>query len=212
PEEVFGEAWTPVVTDGSGRDRAPLRRAVELLRAAGWERRDGGLFNAAGEQLTLEFLYAQPTWERVLQPYANRLGLLGIPVSLRMVESAQYQSRLNTFDFEMTTRRYAFAPTPGESIREFWTSQSAAIDGSFNIAGIANPAIDALTETLINAPSRDEMVVAARALDRVLRAGHYSVPQWYNKQHNIAYWDRFGIPEMKPKYFFPVETTWWSKA
>lgn len=212
PASVFGPVWEPVVTDGSGNDRAPLRAAHQLLQEAGWERRDGGLYNAAGEQLTIEFLYFQPSWERILQPFSNRLGLLGIPTTLRFVESAQYQSRLNTFDFEVTTRRYAFSATPGELIREYWTSPTASIEGSFNIAGIADPAIDALTETLIAAPTRAEMVTAAHALDRVLRSGHYWVPQWYNDKHNVAYWDEFGIPDEKPKYEFPVATTWWSKA
>ncbi|MEM8664085.1 MAG: extracellular solute-binding protein [Pseudomonadota bacterium] len=210
PDAAFGEAWLPAVTDGSGRDRAPLRRASELLREAGWQRTDGGLVNDAGERLDIEFLYFQPTSERILQPYSNRLRLLGINATLRLVESAQYQSRLNAFDFDITTRRFALPPTPGDVVREFWTSEAAKREASNNLAGIADPAVDALVETLIASPNRESLKTAAHALDRVLRVGHYWVPQWFNRFNNVAYWDRFGIPD-KPRYELPVHTTWWAK-
>ncbi len=100
---------------------------------------------------------------------------------------------------------------PGESIREFWSSSAAKTEGSYNLAGISDPVVDALIETMINAPTREEMVTAARALDRVLRVGHYWVPQWYKGTHHVAYWDKFGIPDMKPRYDLPVATTWWAK-
>jgi len=211
PPEAFGPAVLPPETDGSGRDRAPLREAARLLREAGWERKDDGLVNADGERLTAEFLYFQPGWDKILQPYKNRLALLGVDVTLRMVESAQYQARTKSFDFDLAIQRLSLSPTPGESVREFWTSPAAHTEGSFNLAGIADPVVDALTETMINAPTREDMLSAARALDRVLRVGHYWVPQWYSGTHKVAYWDKFGIPEEKPRYDLPVVTTWWAK-
>jgi microcin C transport system substrate-binding protein len=211
PDTVFGPAWTPPVTDGTGRDRTPLRRANELLTEAGWQRTDDGLVNGDGERLTVEFLYNQPTFERIIQPYASRLRLLGIEASLRIVDASQYQRRLDTFDFDLTTRRFVISSTPTDIIRQYWTSETADLQGSFNMAGIKDPAIDALTETMLAARTREEMVTAARALDRVLRSGYYWVPQWYKGTHTVAYWDRFGFPETKPRYGFPVTTTWWAK-
>ncbi len=211
PPAVFGPAWLPPSTDGSGRDRTLLRQATELLTAAGWRREGDGLVNDAGERLTIEYLYDDPVSERVAQPFANRLRLLGIPMTLRLVDSSQYQLRTQDFDFDMTSRRYALSPTPSELIREFWTSASADSPGSYNMAGIADPVVDALTETLLAAPTREAMNTAGRALDRVLRVGHYWIPQWYKASHNVAYWDRFGIPEQKPRFDLPVETTWWAK-
>jgi len=211
PEAVFGPAWTPPVTDGSGQDREPLRRANDLLRAAGWQRDGGTLVDAAGEPLTVEFLYRQQSFERIMLPFAERLRLLGIDAQLRLVDAAQYQQRLNNFEFDLTTRRFAFSPTPTESIRDYWTSRTADIPGSNNMAGIADPVVAALTETLLEASTRDAMVTAARALDRVLRLGFYWVPQWYKDTHTVAFWDRFGLPETKPRYDLPVTTTWWAE-
>lgn len=211
PPDVFGPAWLPPTTDGSGRDRAPLRRASELLTAAGWRREGDRLLNDAGEALTVEYLYDDPVSERVAQPYATRLRLLGIAMTLRPVDSSQYQLRTQDFDFDMVSRRYALSPTPSELIREFWTSGSANVPGSYNMAGISDPVVDALTETLLTSATREEMNTAGRALDRVLRVGHYWVPQWYKGSHTVAYWDRFGIPETKPRFDLPVETAWWAK-
>jgi microcin C transport system substrate-binding protein len=211
PPAVFGPVWLPPTTDGSGRDRAALRKANELLTAAGWRREGERLVNDAGETLSLEYLYEDPSAERYAQPFASRLRLLGIPMTLRLVDSAQYQERLNTFDFDMTARRYSLSPTPSEVIRQFWSSSSANVPGSYNIAGISDPVVDALTENLLAAPTREAMNTAGRALDRVLRLGHYWVPQWYKATHTVAFWDRFGIPETKPRYDLPVETTWWAK-
>nr|WP_232372587.1 extracellular solute-binding protein [Acuticoccus mangrovi] len=212
PEAVFGPVWTAPVTDGSGRDRASLQKANALLAAAGWRRDGGRLVNDAGEALTVEFLYAQPTFERVLQPYAGRLRLLGVEPILRLVEASQYQLRMTNFDFDLTTRRFSFEPTPGDEIREMWSTRAADMPGSYNLAGIKSRAVDGLTEAMLAADTREGMIAAARALDRVLRCGHYWVPQWTKAIHTVAYWDRFGMPEAKPLYDLPVSTTWWSKV
>lgn len=210
-EAVFGPAWLPPQTDGSGRDRAPLRIANELLTAAGWRRENNRLVNDAGEELTVEFLYRSPTFERIIQPYASRLRLLGINATLRFVDPSQYADRVQNFDFDLTTSRYALGPTPGEAMRQFFTSDNANTPGSYNLAGMSDPVIDALVEAMIKAPTRETMITAARALDRVVRVGHYWVPQWYKGSHHVAYWDEFGIPEAKPVFDLPVATTWWSR-
>lgn len=210
---VFGPVWTPSTTDGTGRDRAPLSKALALLRAAGWRLDGERLVDAAGAPFVFEYLYpAEPTTERVFQPYARRLASVGIEARLRPVDAAQYQDRLSRFDFDLVTQRYALAPTPQETIRELFTAAASRRVGSNNLAGIADPAVDHLIDTMLAADTRREMVAAARALDRVLRVGHYWVPQWYKASHFIAYWDLFGMPRRAPKYGLPVETTWWAKT
>lgn len=208
-ETVFGEAWTPPVSSGSGTDRDLLRQANDLLLEAGWTRDGRRLVDAQGRPFTIEFLDNSPAFERVVQPYARNLERLGIELTFRLVDPAQYQSRMNGFDFDMTGQRYSLSPTPGEAVRQFWTSQAARTEGSYNLAGIADPAVDALVEALVNAPTRDAMVTAARALDRVLRSGFYWVPNWFKPVHTVAYWDEFGFPEKPPHYGFPVAATWW---
>ncbi|GAB5375449.1 MAG: extracellular solute-binding protein [Acuticoccus sp.] len=211
PDAVFGTAWLPPESDGSGNDRAPLRQAAALLKEAGWTRDKGSLVNADGEPLTVELMYFQPSWDRILLPFIERLKLLGVAATPRMVESAQYQSRVNAFDFDLVTQRYNISPTPGEQTREIWGSRAAGVEGSFNLAGIADPVVDELTDRMLAATTRPQMLAAAHALDRVLRLGHYWIPQWYNKWHNVAYWDEFGMPESMPRYEFPVATVWWAK-
>jgi microcin C transport system substrate-binding protein len=212
PQEVFGEAVRPPVSDGSGQDRRLLRRAFALLRAAGWRRQGEWLMNARGEPLEVEFLYVSPAFERIIAPYARNLRLLGIRARLRMVESAQYQRRLKDFDFDITTQRYVFSLTPGVELRAFFGSAAADMPGSYNIAGIRHPAVDDLIEKVIAARSREELITAARALDRVLRALHFWVPHWYKASHTVAWWDKFGRPARKPKYARGILDTWWFDA
>jgi microcin C transport system substrate-binding protein len=126
-----------------------------------------------------------------------------------MVDPAQYQRRLKTFDFDITTERYSMRNTPGVELANYFGSKAASIDGSLNLAGISDPAVDALIDKVIAAKSRDELETAARALDRVLRAGHYWVPHWYKASNNIAYWDKFSRPETKPRFDRGVLDTWW---
>ena len=210
PAEVFQEVWSAPVSNGSGQDRGLFRRATQLLRDAGWKRDGKRLVSAAGAPLEIEFLSNSPSFERVIQPFVKNLKLIGVDARYRLVDPAQYQSRINEFDFDVVGRRYALSATPGEGIRQFWGSEAAARSGSNNLAGISDPAVDALIEKIIHANSRADMTIACRALDRVLRASHYWVPNWYKASHAVAYWDRFGFPPEKPRYGFPVETTWWS--
>ncbi len=209
PPEVFGEAYVPPVSDGSGQDRRQLKIARDLLAEAGWTVTDGVLTNADGERMEIEFLTDAPTFERVIQPLVKNLALLGIDASLRIIDAAQYQERIKDFDFDITTRRYAMRETPGVELRAYFGSEAAATFGSRNLAGISDPVVDAMIDHVMAATSREELVAATRALDRVMRAGHYWIPQWYKGEHNLAVWDKFGRPETKPEYDRGVLRLWW---
>lgn len=212
PETVFGEAVVPPVTDGSGNNRAQLRQAVKLLADAGWAQTPQGIRNAEGQPLTVEILIDSPSFERIAAPYIKNLKAIGVDATMRRVDAAQYERRMKDFDFDMTTQRYALRLTPGIELKNFWGSQAAATNGSFNLAGIADPVLDQLIDKIVTAKSRAELVTATRAADRVLRAGHYWVPQWYKGAHNLAFWDKFGWPETKPKYERGALDTWWYDA
>ncbi|HEX2215151.1 MAG TPA: extracellular solute-binding protein [Xanthobacteraceae bacterium] len=209
PEDVFGEPWTPPVTDGSGQDRRLLRQAAQLLTAAGWPIKDGKRVNARGERLEVEFLFVDRTFEPHHQTYVKNLTLLGVTPTLRLVDPVQYRVRTEDFDFDITVTRMIFPQTPGDTLRNYFSSQSAATKGSFNLAGISDPVVDTLIEQAIAADTRDELTAACRALDRVLRAGRYWVPHWYKGTHWLAYWDVFSRPKTKPRYARGAPETWW---
>ncbi|MCG8695911.1 MAG: ABC transporter substrate-binding protein, partial [Minwuiales bacterium] len=209
PDEVFGDAFVAPTTDGNGNIRGNLRAAFRLLKEAGWTVTDGRLTNGAGEQLSLEFLIYQPTFERVLGPYVKNLERLGIDASIRLVDVAQYQNRQEEYDFDVIGLRLPVALTPGVELRNFWGSAGADSLGSRNLAGVKNPVVDALIETIIDAGSRPELTTAVHALDRVLMWNHYVVTNWYRDVHPIAYWNRFSRPALKPKYALGMLDTWW---
>lgn len=209
PEGAFGPVVMPPKSDGSGQDRRLLLKAGELLDEAGWRIDNRKRVNDKGEQLTVEFLTFEPTFERIIAPYVKNLKLLGIDSRIRRVDPAQYQQRLKDFDFDITTQRYVMRNTPGVEMRSYFGSQAADLEGSLNLAGIKDPAVDALIEKVVAAKTREDMITAARSLDRVLRAGHYWVPHWYKGSHTVAYWDKFGRPETKPKFDRGVLDTWW---
>jgi microcin C transport system substrate-binding protein len=210
PAEVFGEPYVPPVTDASGQDRRWLRNAAKLLADAGCELKDGKRFLPNGEPITIEFLIDEPTFQPHHLPYIRNLGVLGIQASLRIVDPVQYRARVDDFDFDITVERMSFSSTPGDSLRTYFSSQAARTKGSQNLAGIADPVIDALVDTIIAAQTRDELNTACRALDRVFRAGRYWIPHWYKATHWIAYWDVFGRPQTKPRYFRGIPETWWA--
>ncbi len=209
PAAVFGEPVTPPITDGSGNNRAQLRQAAKLLADAGWQQTPQGVRNAAGQPLSIEILMDSPSFERIIAPYVKILKSIGIDATMRMVDAAQYERRMKDFDFDLTTQRYALRLTPGIELKNYWGSQAATTNGSFNLAGIADPVLDQLIDKIVAAKSREELVTATRAADRVLRAGYYWVPQWYKGAHNLAFWDKFGWPETKPKYERGALETWW---
>ena len=210
PDEVFGEPYVPPVSDGSGQDRRSLRHANQLLSEAGCELKNGKRVLPNGEPMVIEFLIDEPTFEPHHQTFIKNLRPLGVEASIRRVDPVQYRRRIDDFDFDVTVERMGFSSTPGDSLRNYLTSQAAAIKGSQNLAGIADPAIDALVDHVIAAKSREELTVACRALDRVFRAGRYWVPQWYQDIHRIAFWDVFGRPQAQPRYFRGIPDTWWS--
>ncbi|HEU4476028.1 MAG TPA: extracellular solute-binding protein, partial [Methyloceanibacter sp.] len=207
--EALGPAYLPAKSDGSGQDRNLLMQAGKLLDEAGYTVKKGVRVGPDGEPLKLEILTFEPTFERLTAPYVKNLKLLGIDARIRMVDPAQYQQRLKNFDFDITTQRYVMRNTPGVELRSYFGSQAAKMDGSLNLAGIDDPAVDALIERILAAKSREELETAARALDRVLRAGHYWVPHWYKASHTVAYWDKFSRPETKPRFDRGILDTWW---
>jgi microcin C transport system substrate-binding protein len=205
PPEALGPAYVPA----KGQDRTLLLQAGKLLDEAGWAMKNGVRVNGEGKPLEVEILNFEPAFERVDAPYVRNLRLLGIDAKQRMVDPSQYQQRLKTFDFDVTTERYEMRLTPGVELRSYFGSEAAKIPGSLNLAGISDPAVDALIEKAIAAKSCEELETDAWALDRVLRAGHYWVPHWYKPSYTVAYWDKFSRPGIKPRYDRGVLDTWW---
>lgn len=200
PDEVFGEPFLPPVSDGSGQDRALLRKAQQLLNEAGLAVKDGKRLLPNGEVLSVEFLIDEPSFQPHHGSFLKNLGTLGIDATLRLIDAVQFRARVEDFDFDITVERLSMSATPGDSVRPYFTSQSAATKGSYNFAGVASPAIDMLVEKILTAETRADLTVACRALDRVFRAGRYWVPQWYRSTHPVAYWDAFDHPRNLPRY------------
>ena len=209
PDEVFSEPYVPPVTDGSGQDRTWLRKGSQLLQGAGFAIKNGKRVQPDGQPLTIEFLIDEPTFQPHHMTYIKNLAILGLDATLRIVDPVQYRARVDDFDFDITVQRFNFSETPGDSLRTYFSSTAAATKGTQNLAGIADPAVDALVDIIIAAKSRPELVTACRALDRVIRAGRYWIPHWYKASHWIAYWDVFGSPKQKPRYFRGAPQTWW---
>ena len=209
PDEVFGEPYVPPVTDGSGQDRRWLRHGAMLLNEAGIVLKNGKRVLPDGSPITIEFLLDEPGLNPHTLPFIRNLATLGISATLRVVDPVQYRARVDDFDFDITVERFSFSSTPGDSLRTYFTSQAAATKGSQNLAGIAEPAVDRLVDVIIAAKSREELNTACRALDRVIRAGRYWIPHWYKASYWIAYWDVFGWPATRPRYFRGIPETWW---
>ena len=209
PDEVFGEPFVPPVSDGSGQDRALLRKASAILQEAGFDIKNGKRVTPQGEPVSIEFLIDQPSFQPHHMPFIKNLGTLGIEATLRIVDPVQYRKRVDEFDFDLTSLRFAMSSTPGEGLKSLFSSQAAATKGSRNLAGVADPVIDALLDKVVAAGTRPELHIASRALDRVFRAGRYWVSHWYRPSYWIAYWDVFGRPPTKPRYSRGVLETWW---
>jgi microcin C transport system substrate-binding protein len=214
PEEVFGEPFLPPVSDGSGQDRALLRTATRILQEGGYAVKDRKLVDPRGEGVTIEFLIDEPTFAPHHNALIKNLGVLGIDATVRLVDAVQYRARVDAYDFDVAVERLSFEATPGDSLRTFLSSQAAAANGSFNLAGIADPVVDALIDRAVAAKDRASLTTACRALDRVVRSGRYWIPQWYKPSFWIAYWDVFGRP---PPATYPrydrgdraIPETWW---
>jgi microcin C transport system substrate-binding protein len=210
--EVFGPAWVPPVSDGSGQDRKLLRSAGDLLNAAGWTVKDGKRVNARGEQLSIEFLLTERSFEPHHTTFIKNLRVLGIDANIRLVDPSQAEARIKDFDFDIAIARFIYPQIPGSTLRNYFSSEFARTKGSNNLAGIADPVVDALVEKAIAAQSQAELNTACRALDRVLRSGRYWIPHWSKASFWIAYWDQFGYPKVKPRYARGAPETWWFEA
>ncbi len=208
PDSVFTTEYQAPETKGDGNVRANLRKAKQLLEDAGYRIESGKLVNEAGEPLTLEFLLVSPTFERIVGPMIRNLERLGIDATIRTVDSAQYIKRVQQFDFDIIVHVFPQSTSPGNEQIDYWHSSKADMEGSRNIIGIKNPVVDALVDTLVSAKDRDELITAARALDRVLLHNHYVIPQHHYNKFRIAYWNRFGRPEVQPAYSIGFDT-WW---
>ena len=210
PDKVFTEVFKPSVTDASGMIRDQQRRAYQLLQQAGWRIVDDKMVDAQGNPVKIEFLLAQTDFERILLPFKRNLSDLGIDLQIRRVDVSQYLNRLRSRDFDMIVGSFPQSSSPGSEQREYWESQSADKPGSRNFIGLKDPAIDQLTEGLINADTRQNLITQARALDRVLQWGFYVIPNWHIKSWRVAYSNHIGHPAVPPLYDIGT-TTWWVK-
>ncbi len=213
PPEVFTEEYKNPVYATPQDKRNNLRTAAKLFSEAGWTvGNDRVLRNAKGEDFTIEFLLVSPLFERVVLPYVSQLELLGIKSTVRTIDSAQYERRVQAFDYDCIVGSWGQSLSPGNEQRNFWGSEAADREGSRNFVGIKNPAVDKLINKIIFAKDRDELVAACRALDRVLLWNHYVVPMWNIPYERVAYWNRFGRPEKLPDHSIGFPAIWWWDA
>lgn len=213
PDEIFEKEYRPPVSDGSGRNRKNLAEATKILDAAGYALgKDGVRVNEkTGVRLEFEIVDANPQFERWVLPFIKNLEKIGVKASFRVIDPAQYQNRMNDFDFDMTIGSIPQSDSPGNEQRDFWNSQKADIHGSRNYIGVQDPVVDALIEAIIEAPSREELVARCHALDRVLLWGYYVIPQWHVGQWRVAYWQNLARPEKLSPLTLGVTDSWWAK-
>jgi len=209
PAEVFTAEWKNPVNATPQDARKHLNEAAKLLAEAGWTPKNGVLANAKGEELTAEFLLVQPDFERIVQPYKAALDKLGIKASIRIVDTSQFQRRHDTFDFDIIVASFPQSESPGNEQRDFWGSDAAGKEGSRNVIGVRNPAVDKLIDRIIMARDRDDLVAATRALDRVLLWNHYVVPQFHTPYERLAMWDMYRRPDKLPSRNSSFMRVWW---
>ncbi|SKA02144.1 microcin C transport system substrate-binding protein [Enhydrobacter aerosaccus] len=209
PDEVFTAEYNPPKTDGSGNIREQVRKAIPLLKEAGWEIKDGKMTDKNGRKLAFEILLNDAAFEKMALPVKQNLERLGIDMTIRTVDTSQYQRRTDNYDFDMVIDLWAESLSPGNEQRDFWGSKAADIPGGRNTIGIKDPAIDQLVELIIAAPDRESLVTRTRALDRVLSWHMFAIPQFYSGKALVAYWNRFGRPSKTAKYEPLAFDTWW---
>lgn len=213
PDEVFTMEYKNPTTNGSGQDiRANLTEAKKILTEAGWVMGKNGVLEKNGVPLKFEILSYSDTFQRWVNPFLANLKKIGVQGNFRVIDSAQYQNRMNDFDYDMTIGSFPQSLSPGNEQLDFWGSSKADVKGSRNIVGIKNPVVYELIKLIISAPDREELIMRTRALDRVLLFNYYVIPQWYYNKHRIAYWNKFGHPAIAPKYALGVPETWWYDA
>lgn len=210
PERVFGEAWQPPVNETPEQLRANLQRALQLLNEAGWVLEGNTLVNAeTGEPFTIEFLEYRPAMEPQALRYQAELRKIGIDFQIRIVDTSQWVTRARTQDFDAVLYPISGSDSPGSELYSYMSSQTANLEGTVNVAGIANPAVDALIDMILAAPNREEQEAATRALDRVLMWNFYTMPTWTLNADRIARWDRFSHPEPLPTQGTGFPSIWW---
>jgi microcin C transport system substrate-binding protein len=214
PEEIFTRQWQPATTLAPDSLRNNLIQARDLLREAGWTIQDGALKNQQGQTFILDVLLVQKGFDRIVAPYAHNLKKLGIKTNYRKVDSSLYKRRLDTFDFDMVVTSFSTSVSPGNELMNMFHSSAAELKGSNNLPGINDPVVDELITHIIQAENREQVVIASRALDRVLLYGEHLVPNWFIDFHRVAFWNKFGIPDTQPLYYEPISwllKTWWVK-
>jgi microcin C transport system substrate-binding protein len=208
PPEVFGPAFKPAATDGSGRDRTNLRQAAKLLKEAGFKVQDGVLQTSDGAPVQFEITLRLPSNERIALAYTRNLKRLGIEARVRLVESAQFQGLIDSYDFDMVFGFWGVTLSPGNEQQNYWSSLTANQPGGRNWAGVSDPAVDAMIDALRAASTREELTAAARALDRILMWNYYVLPLYHDSGQRIAYWRKVSRPETVPVYGVRPETFW----
>jgi microcin C transport system substrate-binding protein len=209
PDDVFTTAYEAPKTDGTGNIRDNLRKALQLLKEAGWSVKNEKLVNEkTGEPLAFEFVLDQPEFERIVLPFIQNLTRIGIAAHLRTIDPAQYENRMKTFDYDMTVVLFGESLSPGNEQRDFWGSAAAEENGSQNLMGVRSKAVDELVDLVINAPDRGSLVPRVHALDRVLLHSHYVIPSWHLGSFRIASWDKFSRPKTNPPYGLDLDA-WW---
>jgi microcin C transport system substrate-binding protein len=211
PDRVFSEEYNPPVTDGSGNIRKQLRKALGLLKEAGWEVKDRILTNIkTGEPFEFELLIYSPTMERIAIPVQNNLKRMGIKMTIRQVDTTQFTNRMRNRDFDMISQGYSANPYPSANLKIIWHSDY--IDFTYNTAGVQDPAVDLLVEGIAEAQDDEELLLDyGRALDRVLQWNFYVIPEWHISKFRVAYWNRFSRPKIRPKYDLGIDTWWIDK-
>ncbi|WP_047144978.1 extracellular solute-binding protein [Aquamicrobium sp. LC103] len=208
--EVMEGTYAPAESDGSGRDRERLRAAYDLLREAGYSMRDGRMIGPDGKPFAFEILVASQQEERLAAVYQRALARLGIAMTIRALDDTQMQQRKQRYEFDMMIGTTGFSGTlsPGIELLNRWSSEARDVEGSFNLVGAADPAIDAMIGAMLAARTKEDYVAAVRALDRVLISGAYMVPMQHNTEQWIAYWKYLRHPERSPIYGYQLPT-WW---
>ena len=209
PKEILTEIYNPGKTDGSGNSRKNLRKAIQILKEANYKLENKILKDSDGRQIKFEILLISPAFERIVGPFIKNLKKLGVEANIRIVDTAQYKNRLDSYDFDMVVMARGQSLNPGNEQRNFWSSKSANINGSANWIGIKNKTIDELIELIIQAPNRKKLIIYTKLLDRVLLHNHYVIPHWHIKMWRIAYWDNIKRPDNLPKYSLGFPETWW---
>lgn len=211
PDKVFTSTYAPPITDGSGNPRKNLKTAIDMLEAAGWRSGPDGIRSKDGVRLEFEILDSNPQFERWVLPFIKNLERIGVKANFRVVDSAQYQNRMNSFDFDVTIASFGQSNSPGNEQRDFWGSDKAAMEGSRNYIGVKDPVVDDIIEELIQAKSREDLVAHCRAMDRILLWNHYVIPMWHYPKWRIAHWSKIERPEPLSGISPLISQTWWMK-